>query len=443
MEAMHQSRPQGIWFWDNHGRLKSINNTAEHYGGLRAEEVVGMEYNELIQRGLYDRSAVPDILKIMGPITIKSKSLRTGITTLNTGIPCFDSQKNFLHIIVYEHDSSGFRPQSTGPEDTRAGLEPSRTLRESPDSETEGIIAANSRYKKVLETCQTIARAGVSNILMLGETGTGKGLLAKTIHRSSQRKSNQFIQVNCAALPTNLLEAELFGYEKGAFTGASRQGKAGLIELANSGTLFLDEIGDLPLNLQAKLLKYLDDFLLKRLGGTRAIRTDCTIIAATNKDLKQLVQRGDFREDLYYRISDFSLTIPPLRERPEDIQKLIAHFLKKYNRRFGCQRSLSPTLMSELLSYPFPGNVRELKSILKKIVLLNESFIPRPSQASDDSPPSGPSLKKQLFSCERKILLKALHQCKTTREMARFLGIHQSNVVRKLKKHNLFLSTMR
>jgi len=210
----------------------------------------------------------------------------------------------------------------------------------------------------------------VSNILIQGESGTGKGLLAKLIHKSGSRSGKPFIQINCAALPENLLEAELFGYEKGAFTGAHQKGKLGLFELAQGGTLLLDEIGDLPYPMQAKLLKCLEDHEIMHLGGLKPIRIDCIVIAATNQNLEELVVEDRFRKDLFYRLNTFNFRIPPLRERPEDIFELANAFLVKYNRAYGQDKRLSYRAIEALESYAFPGNVRELKNLVKKSVVL-------------------------------------------------------------------------
>ena len=219
---------------------------------------------------------------------------------------------------------------------------------------------------------------------------------------------------------------------------------AGLFEIAHGGTLFLDEIGELPLPLQAKLLKYLDDFQIMRLGGTRAKKVDCTVIAATNCDLTALVEKGRFREDLLYRINAFTVRIPPLKERPDDIFGLVTHFLKKYNQRYGQHRCISPLLIDQLQSYPFPGNVRELKNIIKRIVVLSETDTLDESILSivGHQPPKASTcfLKEQVRDFEKKILIKAMSLHTTTRSMGEYLGIDQSSVVRKLKKHGLAIT---
>jgi transcriptional regulator with PAS, ATPase and Fis domain len=298
-----------------------------------------------------------------------------------------------------------------------------------------------------------LAKQEVSNILLLGESGTGKGVLAKFIHKNSPRSRESFIHINCAALPENLMEAELFGYEKGAFTGACEKGKVGLFELAESGTLFLDEIGDMPLSIQAKLLTYLDDKQILRLGGITPIKVNCTIIAATNKDLLTRVEQKKFRLDLYYRLNSFTLHIPPLRDRKEDILALIQHFVKQYNDTYGTQRRISSVAFERLQNYAFPGNVRELSNIIKKAVVLSEGeLIDGQVLGCLPSGPKSPdfdclkptinstiSLEDQIASLEKDILMDAINRQKTTRRIASFLGTSQSSIIRKIKKHGLRL----
>jgi transcriptional regulator with PAS, ATPase and Fis domain len=287
-----------------------------------------------------------------------------------------------------------------------------------------------------------------SSILIQGESGTGKGLLAKFIHAHSSRRSQTFIQINCAALPENLLEAELFGYEKGAFTGAKETGKPGLFTLASGGTLFLDEIGEMPPGVQAKLLKCLDDHEIMPIGGTTARKIDCSIIAATNRDLNQRVFNKQFRLDLLHRLNTFPLSIPPLRERPEDILELVRLCLKKYNKKYNRRTHMGYKAFEALKAYAFPGNVRELINIVKQAVvmcdrrLLDDYIIhvtapPRICPPPVKAATNPTDLPGRLMAVEHDMLLQAVQQCRTTREAAVFLGVSQPTVVRKLKKHGM------
>jgi transcriptional regulator with PAS, ATPase and Fis domain len=302
--------------------------------------------------------------------------------------------------------------------------------------------------KQTLRLAMKLARIDSSNILIQGESGTGKGLLAKFIHTNSMWSKKAFIQINCAALPENLLEAELFGYERGAFTGARESGKAGLFELAAGGTLFLDEIGELPLNVQAKLLKYLDDHEIIPVGGTRAKKIECSIVAATNRNLDQRTLKQQFRLDLLHRLNTFTLSIPPLRDRPEDILELTAICLKRYNRRYNRRAYIGYKAYEALKSYAFPGNVRELINIVKQaVVMCDRRFLDdyiiratetqRPPVRELPVSPRDASLPEKIRRIEYEMLVQAVIRCRTTREAAVFLGVSQPTVVRKLKKHGI------
>jgi TyrR family helix-turn-helix protein len=377
---------------------------------------------------------------------------RTGKILLVTGTPVFDEAGVISMVVVNERDMTQLNA-------IREELEESRMVTEKYQEElaelsllelkNQEIIAGSAKMRQVLRVGLKLAHLEASNIFILGESGTGKGLLAKFIHKNSKRQHNPFVQINCAALPENLLEAELFGYERGAFTGAREQGKIGLFELAHGGTLFLDEIGDLPFSVQAKLLKYLDDQEIMRLGSLKPRKIDCTIIAATNRDLEELTRGNQFRQDLFYRLNTFTILIPPLRERPEDVFELVNYLLRKYNRTYRLKRRISPEALKALQSYPFPGNVRELMNILKTAVLMGErdvvdDVIISGLGAAVEKPATpiaalmtGASLTDEISSVEKQILEKALAQFKTTRELARQLGISQPTVVRKLKKYAL------
>jgi len=234
----------------------------------------------------------------------------------------------------------------------------------------EGIVGGSGALKGVLEQVETVAPTDAT-VLILGETGTGKELIAHAIHRMSRRKDCPFLTLNCAAIPTGLLESEFFGYEKGAFTGALGQ-KIGRFETARGGTLFLDEVGDIPLDLQPKLLRALQEKAIERLGGTRTIPIDVRLLAATNRNLSQMIENRLFRSDLYYRLRVFPITIPPLRDHPEDIPALAEYFTRKYAREMSRRvETIPPETMQVLLSWPWPGNVRELENFVERSVILS------------------------------------------------------------------------
>jgi PAS domain S-box-containing protein len=448
LEAIFESSSDGIWVCDGHGRVISINKASEKLSGIHADDIIGKNVADIVEEGLFDQSVTLEVLETKRRTSILQYVTRTQKYLLVTGTPVFDESGDIFLVVVNERDMTQLNTIKEQMEQTRMVSEKYRDeLRQlrMMELKEQDIIAENEKTREVLYTALKLAQLNVSEILILGETGTGKGLLAKFIHDRSSHREKAFIQINCAALPETLLEAELFGYEKGAFTGAGKHGKAGLIEVAEGGTLLLDEIGDLPLAVQAKLLKYLDDHELLRLGGTKARKVECIIITATNRDLERLVRKGLFRQDLFYRLNTFTLRLPPLRQRPEDIFALVSYFLDKYNRAYGVQRRISSRALEILQSFPFPGNVRELKNLLKRVVVMSDqdlvdeyliqslerSRLPNPETTSICG------LNHEVLSVERKTLQKALARCKSTREMARYLGVSQSTVVRKLKKHGL------
>ena len=242
------------------------------------------------------------------------------------------------------------------------------------DLEKSGIVGESEGIKRVLNLIKKVAPTD-STVLITGESGSGKELVAKAIHLNSKRKDNKFLSINCAALPETLLESELFGYERGAFTGAEKS-KPGLFELAHGGTLFLDEIGEMPLSMQAKLLRVLEDFTIRRLGGREDIKVDVRLICATNRDIEKEVKEGMFREDLYYRINVFNIHIPPLKERKKDIPLLLNYFVDKFSKKLGIKKpQISKEFLKLLESYSFPGNVRELENIVERAITIMDGDI--------------------------------------------------------------------
>jgi len=275
----------------------------------------------------------------------------------------------------------------------------------------EEIVGESPSLKAILMKAERVAPTD-STVLILGETGTGKELIARAIHNLSQRCGRPFVKLNCAAIPADLLENELFGHEKGAFTGAVTQG-VGRFEMAHTGTLFLDEVGDLPLSLQPKLLRVLQEGEFERLGGTRTHQTDVRLVAATHCDLTKMVKRGQFRSDLYYRLNVFPLTLPPLRERPEDIPMLVWHFVRVYARRIGKRIDHIPSeTIAAFNSYPWPGNIRELQNLIERaIILANNGTLPNPIPQPDRIRPETESVPSSFRESQRALILRTLEEC--------------------------------
>jgi transcriptional regulator with PAS, ATPase and Fis domain len=286
-----------------------------------------------------------------------------------------------------------------------------------------------------------------TSVLLLGESGTGKEVVAKWIHASGGRASEPFIKVNCGAIPGELLESELFGYEPGAFTGAKRSGKPGLFELAHRGTLLLDEIGEMPLYLQVKLLRVLQEFEITRVGGTEAKKLDVRVISATNQDLEKKVREGIFRKDLYYRINVIPIHIPPLRRRKEDIGPLAHHFLKLLRVQYGIKKGITPEAINRLKAYHWPGNLRELRNTLERayVISKNENIEASDLCFSDEKLQNCEkrSLRQQLEFFEKEIIRKQLEQSRSLREAAKILKIDPATMTRKCRKYGLSLKSFR
>ncbi len=306
----------------------------------------------------------------------------------------------------------------------------------------EEIVYASKKMEEVLRQASLFAKADAP-VLILGESGVGKELVARFIHRESGRKG-KFVSVNCAAVPKDLFESELFGYEKGAFTGAVKS-KPGLFEEADGGTIFLDEVGELPLNMQTKLLRVLQDSEIRRVGGTRSKKVDVKVVAATNRDLEELIEKGEFREDLFYRLNVLTLEIPPLRERPEDIMELTGFFLRKFSEKYGKKVEITPEALELLLKYSFPGNVRELENIIHRLVITSSGIIKednlselkgksKPCEELDFSKP----LPEKIAEIEKKLIEEALKKCDYVQvRAAKLLGIDEKSLRYKRKKYGI------
>ena len=453
-KTVFESSSDGIWICDKNGRVVLINRASEKLGGLKKEDIIGTKVSDLVKkRKLYSNYVTDEVIQTKRVVSQLQHVKNTKKTVLCTGIPVFDRNGRVSLVVINERDITQLEALKIQLEETRKEKDRYKnelTELSMLELKRQKIVSESDQMREILKTALKLARLEVTDILLLGESGTGKGLLAKFIHNNSKRKKKPFIQINCAALPENLLEAELFGYEKGAFSGAREQGKPGLFELAHEGTLFLDEIGELPFSVQAKLLKYLDDHKVQRLGGIKTKSIDCIIIAATNQDIEKFVGQKKFRKDLFYRLNILTIKIPPLRERPEDIFELANSFLHQYNRKYKQKKKLNPLALSLLQSYSFAGNVRELKNIIKKAVVMSEEEVIDSvilssigKEVLEDRWEVRGSDKKinnlvdMLSALEKEMLKNAMRHCKSTREMARFLNISQPTVVRKLKKHSL------
>lgn len=455
LDSMHD----GIYLADGDGYTLYVNDAYTRISGIKKEQLIGKHATELIAEGIYLDSASLEVIEKKKPVTMidhfkDGRQNRTeGRQCLLSASPVFDDDGEVVRVITNVRDVSELMETQLKLEEYEKlndkYIMELEKLRDENLHNTEFIVESKS-MKQIMRKINTI-RDTDAKVLVLGETGVGKEVVVKEIHNRSLRKNGPFIKVNCGAIPANLFESELFGYEKGAFTGASNKGKAGMFELADGGTIFLDEIGELPLDVQSKLLRVLQDGEVLRVGGVKPIKVDARIISATNKDLKELVSQGKFREDLYYRLSVIPIYIPPLRERTEDIPSLLHYFVDYYNKEYNKNKILTKDCIRLIEQYEWPGNIRELRNFVERLVITCESDIIDEEFVSKNFREIGNvsfcqnnlnnmTLKEATSILEKRMLKKTLEKYHTTRKAADKLGVSQPTIVRKCKKYNIELN---
>ena len=370
----------GIYISDGNGKTIYVNKAYTRITGIRAEEVVGKYVVDLEKEGYFKNAVTPQVMKCRKQVNALAESSRNGTKMLITGNPIFDGRGNIKKVVVIDREITDLL-------EMRAELEASQQKMQAVEEDknknkqeiehlrklhlNKNLIGTSPEIQEIIRMIHKVASLDVT-VLLIGETGSGKEVVANEIHAHGPRKSGPFIKVNCAAIPANLLETELFGYERGAFTGAVNSGKIGMFELADKGTLLLDEIADMPMELQSKLLRVIQHKEIIRIGGKKPMKLDVRIVSSTNNDLKELVKQGKFREDLYYRLNVFPIQIPPLRVRIGDIAVLTKHLLDVYNARYGKQIAVEHSGMDILKRYSWPGNVRELQNIIERLVIVSD-----------------------------------------------------------------------
>jgi len=430
----------GIFVADSEGRALMVNAGCERNYDLRAEEIVGRHVSELESKGYIRPVIAQRVIETGRRITVMQKTHR-GKTIMATGIPLFDEAGRVRRVIINSRDTTeleALQEELAKTRDVLARVESEVAELRRDKLDLDGIVVHSDAMRTLLTLALRVARSDAT-VLLSGESGTGKEVLARLVHKESHRQKAPFIKINCGAIPRELMEAELFGYEAGAFTGASRKGKPGLIELAHQGTLFLDEVGELPLDMQVKLLHVLQDRIVTRVGGTRAFAADIRVVAATNRDLERLVAEKAFRADLFYRLNVVPLAIPPLRERRDDILPLLHQSLAEFNTRYGSTRVLAPSAIKALIDHGWPGNVRELRNIVERLVVtaaqdtVHACDLPKGMAADAADQNDGLSLKARMRRQEQATVAEAVYRLGSTRAAARELGISQSSVVRKLR----------
>jgi PAS domain S-box-containing protein len=448
-DAILDSSYDGIWICDDTGKVIRINNASEKINGIKAEQVLGKKMEELVREGLIDKSVTLEVIKAHTKITI-IQNLRNGKQILVTGNPFFDNQGKIALVVVNERDITELDRLRNELEESRALARRYRSELSQINTEKDllaQVVIRNEAMYQVFTRASKVAQVD-STVLIQGESGVGKGFFARLIHRASKRKDGPFIRVDCGAIPESLIESELFGYETGAFTGARSKGKPGHFEIAQGGTLFLDEVGDLPLNVQRKLLRFLEENEVVRVGGTATRRIKTRVISASNQDLEDMVAQGTFRKDLFFRLNVIPLRIPPLRERADEIPALINFFLKQCNDKCSANKSILPRAVDHLCRYSFPGNIRELANLVEQLVVLapgrNIDLKDLPSHILRDESRVDPwlsgdkwNLPKSVARLEKEMILRALKIYGSQRKAAGPLNIDQSTLARKAKRYGV------
>jgi PAS domain S-box-containing protein len=441
--SIFQSSYDGIYVADANGNGVMVNEAYTRITGVQKEELIGRNLQELEREGIISESVSFKVLKSKKPMTIV-QTVR-GKEVLATGSPVYNEQGEIEYIVTNIRDISELNRLKLELQQSKALTQKfineikEFKMKEKMQLLLDGVIAHSKEMIQVLHLVQKVARVD-STVLLLGESGVGKEVIAKLIHRASNRAQGPLIKVNCAAIPQHLLESELFGYEKGAFTGADSRGKPGLFEQAEGGTIFLDEIGDMPLDLQAKLLRVLQELEITRVGGRKSVKVNVRVLSATHQSLEAMVERGTFRQDLYYRLNIIPIKIPPLRERKDDIMPLACFFLNKMNEKYGLDKRFHPDVFPFMEQYAWPGNIREMENLIERLSItvdqreIKISDFPFTLPKIGESNTKKTTLKELLEHVERNMIEQNLAEHKTTRKTAKVLGISQSSLVKKIQK---------
>lgn len=437
LDALHD----GVYITDANGITVTINKAYERITGIKRCEVVGFHMADLVKAGLISKSASLEVIRERRPITLV-QTIHDSRKIVVSGTPMFNSDGALAYVVTSVRDITELLLAKHAQEQ----FEQIQRMREAYQlTEMTALSAPGVITSQQTEPCFSLAgrvARSTAKVLIQGETGTGKTLLARYIHQQSDRSEGPFMELNCTVFPEGLLEAELFGYTSGAFTGAAPRGKQGLLDVAHGGTLFLDEIGDLPLALQAKLLKVVEENRFLPVGGTAFRQTNVRLITATHQNLRERVKQGAFREDLFYRLSVVPLWLPPLRQRNDEVIPLLNYYLSHFNQLHGLNRRWSPEALELLAGYEWPGNIRELINLTECLAVtvvdneITSAMLPPelfPSHLFNETPVKR-TLRQQVMQFEQKIIHQALAEHGTTRAAAAALGVDQSTLVKKQRR---------
>lgn len=447
-EIILDSIQDGIWIIDGNGITIHANKGLQRIAGINPKEVVGKHVTIPMAEGKFTSCVTLDALKSKKPVT-QFDDYATGARCINTSVPILNSKGEVSRVVASIRDLTELEALQEKLVKTELEAMKYKGQLEKLDK-GKGYIGSSPAFQTCLKQLNKVAKS-LSCVLLLGETGTGKSLAASHIHNSSPRKDKPFIAINCAAIPESLIESELFGYNKGAFTGADQGGKKGYFEQANGGTLLLDEIGELPLSIQAKLLHVLDNFSFHKVGGNTEVKVDVRIIAATNRPLDELVKTGGFRSDLFYRLNVLAVKIPPLRERLDDVPELAVSFLQDACQRLGTSKIFSPKALLVLSGHTWPGNIRELRGAVEYLVAMSEGHsirvedlyphvIPESVEQKKTYSTNSKTLQEVVNELEYNMIKDTLIKEGSTYKAAKVLGTSQSTIVRKAQKLGIRIS---
>lgn len=429
--AAFESSYDGIHILDKEGKTLYINSACSRIEGISVEDAMRKNIRELVNEGVYSESVTLKVLSEKKPITMIQVA-QNGNRILVTGTPIYNGSE-IDKVIVNSRDITELNS-------LREELEHLRKAQFTGLN----VVSKSQKMQKIIRLADTVAKVD-STVLITGESGVGKGVISKFIHNRSSRSNGSFIKIDCSAIPETLFESELFGYEKGAFTGAEKSGKMGLLELGNGGTVFLDEIGEMPLTMQPKILRAIQDRQIVPVGGKILRELDVRIIAATNMNLKEMVSKKQFREDLYYRLNVIPIDIPPLRERKEDILPLINDVAEKINKRYGWNKKFSHEVINRMINHNWPGNVRELENFIERLMvsaegdIIDNSFLTFDLLSSNDFTgfnDEGKSYKQLLAEFDNSLIQKAISDTGNIPKAAKRLGVDITTIRRKLKRYN-------
>ncbi|RWR10067.1 sigma 54-interacting transcriptional regulator [Siminovitchia fortis] len=442
----------GVLVADGKGIVLWLNQACANFTGNPISFFIGKDVYLLEEMGVFNPSVTKMVIEKQAAVSTVQTTTGKDSRFIVSGYPIKNEAGEIDCIIAQTKDITEIVKTTNELEETQSLLKrySEQIMRMNYEKQIGSYYFSGQSpaYLSLLQTIDKIALAE-STVLLTGETGVGKNVIAQRIHDLSERNHGSFVEINCGAIPESLIESELFGYAKGAFTGANKTGKAGLIKTADGGTLFLDEIGELPVHLQAKLLQFLQQKMFLPVGSTEYQTANVRVIAATNLDLQEEVKKGNFRSDLFYRLNVLPVHVPSLRERKEDIVGLVYFNLEKYNNKHQRQCRISADAVERLQEYDWPGNIRELENLIERLVIIapeNEIQVKDlPLNMRDPEDPvlniadinEGESLTEILESVEKNIIAKAYARYKTTRKAAEELGITQSLLMRRLKKYNL------